>query len=611
MLDLDNEPYSARGSLDARGAREALGRFDLSAWEVFFRETVQNSWDAKAESTIDFVVKATRLDERRRSVLHNEVFAQLPPTMMDFEQELRAHDVDLLIVADAHTKGLGGPTRAGVLTSSSEAVDFKEFVRNLGRDRSRSLGGGTYGFGKSVLYQASRVNTCLIYSQTWTTTGLEPRFIAVRLAERYEHDGREYTGRHWWGRSAHDGVVEPIIGAEAARLASELGINTLEENQTGTAIAVVAPRTSEGGIDVPLTEVVKILADAAMKWAWPHMLEGPDGPSIRFSFEAFGVPFAVGSPTAHPVFRHYAASYPAAIRGLESNLDRDEWPVSSRAVRLERPSRYLGQIAWRRVRMPDPVQPTDPVRHVALMRAPRLIVKYLEVQPDPDGLMVAGVFVADSSADEDFARSEPPAHDDWKPEVLSPEVRQTRANPVRVALRKIENFLRQEPAPGPQAAGSDSPGGVATLARDLGTMLAGSGPEIRPRRPRVGTGRSRGIQRVVVRPNPTLHYGMDGVLAEFFFDFRPFASAAADSVFSATPSVILDSGVIEKPDGLPVGAAQPKIIEWRTGGAKVADSASVPIDLFREGNGSVVVWQPPESSITVSVRISSAIGETS
>ena len=47
------ERFLESGGLFGRSAASALGRPNLDAWELFTRETLQNSWDARDQSSTD------------------------------------------------------------------------------------------------------------------------------------------------------------------------------------------------------------------------------------------------------------------------------------------------------------------------------------------------------------------------------------------------------------------------------------------------------------------------------------------------------------------------------------------------------------------------------
>src|SRR5687768_16753608 len=75
MLDLEDERYSPQGGADAAAVRRALGTSDMEFWDVFLRETVQNSWDARLGERIRFDVRVFELNGAQRSRLVSEMFS--------------------------------------------------------------------------------------------------------------------------------------------------------------------------------------------------------------------------------------------------------------------------------------------------------------------------------------------------------------------------------------------------------------------------------------------------------------------------------------------------------------------------------------------------------
>src|SRR5205085_2751819 len=124
---------------------------------------------------------------------------------------------------------------------------FVDFIRNVGSKRDTQLGGGTYGYGKSALYLASRCSLIVVDSQTTCAGAPVRRFIAAQLGEAHESDHtgemRRFTGRHWWGRlEDNEEFVEPIENDEAAELATALGMPSRPAGDTGTSIMIVDPQ---------------------------------------------------------------------------------------------------------------------------------------------------------------------------------------------------------------------------------------------------------------------------------------------------------------------------------------------------------------------------------
>lgn len=612
MLDLEDERYAPQGGADAAAVRRALGTTDMHFWDVFLRETVQNSWDARCGDRIRFDVRVFELDGAQRARLISEMFpgttgvealdsfrAVLTGAAPEGGKEATPVTPAMLVATDVGTKGLGGPVRADIRVDPSAPTDFRELVRNIGRDRNRALGGGTYGFGKAVLYDASTINTCIIYTQIRDGFGQpEQRLIAARLGERFERGETIFTGRHWWGRRAEDDIVDPLTGAAARELAEALGIASMEADETGTAIAVLSPVTVAEGTATP-SDVAKVLQDAAAKWIWPHMIDRGEGPDIDFSFTGDGDALEPTDLGRHPIYRHYVRAFEAAEANLATKTDADDWPVSTRAIRTDRPKGYMGQLAWSTVRMPeiDGIEDWE-TSHVALMRKPRLVVKYLPVPPHPDGALRAGVFIAADSENDAFAKSEPAAHDDWRPTT----VERYQRSPVRQTLNKILNQFKVAPATVAPETPETPLTGVAHVSRLLGRGLpgaAGSGAEVRPKRPGPT---AKPVTKTVSVSAGSVNLGVDdgGVYADFGLrvDFADASYLPTRRVVAA-PTYVLDSGQSERRDNAALDE-YPEILGWYAAdGTKFATGDTVPAEQLIGDGFTVRIRQPPMSATTV------------
>jgi hypothetical protein len=619
-LHLYSEPYRPEGNIDARAAKRAIGRPRMDKWAVFLRETVQNSWDAKlpAGRRIGFSIDATRLDSEQTEVLRSEVFGSRPKLGSTLATTLKS-PVSFLLVTDRGTRGLQGATRAD--RTATEKADFVDFVRNIGRAEDKDLGGGTYGFGKGVLFEASSCSTILLFSRTTFNGKPVARFMAISLGLSYDSGGRRYTGRHWWGVKDKDTGAEPVTGREAERLASAVGMNSILRGETGTVLAVVGPVVEDEDLDA----LVQRIADAATWWAWPHMV-GTDGPTIDFSFSSEGRRISGPDPLTDPVLRHYVEAYRRASHLLSSDDDgTGEWPWVAKRVTSQRPFASLGVLSYRHY----PGIGAAPVRavtgtapsmgsHVALMRNPRLIVRYWEAPPDPTGQGTAGVFIANPRKNGDFALAEPVAHDDWVPDNL--QLQRYERNPVKIALDRLRAEFSQgaRHSLAPPAAGSDS--GATRLASAIGGLLApGSGDgtsDARIQRPQGGrgrpskqrppaSGREPGLRSgtAVVAGEGVLRWADHGIEVEF-----PVAAEIGDGVgirITAEARVVLDGGVSEAPEQAPLGADRPAVLgwtdaatgEWLARGRVIQLTGPLPAGL------GLRVHQPADSAVTVHLDV--------
>jgi hypothetical protein len=638
-LDLHSERYRPEGGIDARSVRRALGRTTLRLWDLLLRETLQNGWDARSapEGPVSFAIDAWQATTDQHRVLREVVFTTAPPGSL-VRETLAGRSPALLTISDTGTRGLTGPTRADRATV--EYHDFVDFVRNIGRDEQKGYAGGTYGFGKAVLYEASSCSTVIVFSRTGVGTSLESRLIAMSLDRPTDIDGVRYTGRHWWGRLRQD-LTEPVTGSDAEQLSAALGMDRIPAGRTGTTIAVLAPRLTDGET---LHDAVRACAHAATEHAWPHMLTTDNRqPTIRFEFTCHASLVPATDPRNDARLRQFVGAYRRSDELLAGGTPDTDGPYDTREVRSERPSRRLGAISHRRYT----ARGAEPRSEIALMRDPRLVVRYLTVTPHPSGQNTAGVFIADPDLNEDFAIAEPVTHDDWVPDQMGMEKYQR--NPVRQALNKIRELFRRPAAFNPSSTTSDVYPGTTELASLLGGLLDtqpagtdtrvpahpgpahpgadGTAPDTStsaaPRtgphdtrdatptadggstteRPAHGTEPRppRGRARIHIRPPTSVSPIMIGGVraAEFEFDID-LPDSDAPATVTAEPHVVVDSG--RETDG-PAGAGQPHVLGWRdTTSGRIVDGPVLHLPYPGHRRWAVRVSQPADAAVGVTVR---------
>ncbi|WP_280489472.1 hypothetical protein [Nocardia carnea] len=338
----------------------------------------------------------------------------------------------VLAISDRGTKGLGGPTRADTVTDRGR--DFVAFMRNIGEPRDQAFGGGTYGFGKGILYLTSKAGTILVHTRCRYEGRYETRLMAASLWKSYDNkepDGdRRYTGRHWWGDVSGD-VIEPMVGPAADAMATRLGLQPFGPTETGTTVVIIDPDL-EGSEPA---EAAEYLAETIAWHLWPKMLPAVGGtPPMRFTVTCDGITYPVPDPAAMKPLRMFVNAY-QKMQSIEG--DELRW----------RNTRLLGRLGLNRTMAPR-FKASDPARaagfedglvhHICLMRPAELVVNYWP-GPKPAGEVVAyaGVFRADESMDETYAAAEPPTHDSWNPQSLD----YPNSSYVRVTFQRLKERI--------------------------------------------------------------------------------------------------------------------------------------------------------------------------
>lgn len=489
-LQLKAKRYS-EGDIDGTGTRNLLGRSAYDPVNVLVRETAQNSWDARSPraEVIEFTMHLRSLSEAARRILTDKVFREVPP---DSSMLLRTHlsspgPLWVLEISDRGTRGLGGPVRNDIAVGHDQRTDFSDFVLSLGAPRDQSMGGGTYGYGKTIAYTSSRASTVLISTRT-LHHGVEQRVIASAMGASYETGGYRYTGRHWWGRLTEDERVEPVVGKHAEDLTRELFAKGWGEGQLGTSLLILAPDMD--GLEP--RAYASALANAALVNLWPKLVPAPGKPvmdiRVRFEDELIEIP----DPSEHPVFRHFVTSL-QSVRAVQGGAPLTSSVLTQLAPMVDGRGRglTLGHLAMTSFVKPageDSGAFADAVgcHHVCWMRHDaELVVKYEPGPPRGSGEMEwAGVFKPVADFDDAFAHAEPPSHDDWLPNSVPDKDEKSR---VKVSLDKMRAQLRDWLTPQVEQVDNKTQGlrSLTALADALaGLVMAAPGnrPTLEPSR---------------------------------------------------------------------------------------------------------------------------------
>ena len=439
----DSQPYPPEGASAAEGIRNQLGRPALDLLTVLVREAAQNSWDARSDQpgiTVRFGVDVHTVAKEYAPLWRDLLLRGAPrdPNAFPLREALAHGPIRVIEVSDRGTKGLGGPTRADVVTDGPR--DFVTFVRNVGEPRDNTLGGGTYGFGKGIFFMLSKAHAILIHTRTEHEGRLETRLIGSCLAHGFTEstNGEDvrYTGRHWWGNPTA-GLVEPLFDDEAEDVADRLGLRQFAPDETGTTIVVIDPDLTDG-VDGP-DDLGTYLADTVMWQLWPKMLpRADDQATMQFDVQVEGLTYPVPDPATTAPVNLFVEAY----RQLATSDGRD--------IECKRPRRLLGRLGlhetfvpgWKVTRAAETAGLTSGlVHHVCLMRPAELVVTYHPgIEPQAEFKGYAGVFRADDSLDDVFSKAEPPTHDGWLPDSLPTDER-TLVRAVFLRLREIQQDL--------------------------------------------------------------------------------------------------------------------------------------------------------------------------
>lgn len=406
MTELDWVPKPFRdGDIAGEGAKKLLGT-SLGIPSLLLRETVQNSWDARVGNGVipEYQMRVTDLDAARMSLLRDEVMPRTAPDSA-LSETVRRSMVPVIEIHDRGTTGLDGPTRNDLQVAEGTPTNFRDFILTVGAPRDQRYGGGTYGFGKTASFRASRCGTIIVWTRIRDGDGFEDRFIAVSVSPNFIMDGKRYTGQQWWGiRSSNRGVgaVRPLTGPRAHELGDMLFERGFRNRETGTSIMILDPEFEDGR-----DNFIGACVEAAARNLWPKMTSRqPVDRQMRISITKDGdhVPLVVEHGAQALAQRERCLT---AIREVQSCQEITEDLVEVREIWCGRPRKCLGHLAIAPCLFPVE---DDSVNTVTFMRnEAELVVRekaYPALQNGRDSWVA--VFKPVLEHDDAFAAAEPP-----------------------------------------------------------------------------------------------------------------------------------------------------------------------------------------------------------
>ena len=496
------KPFDPSGDVYANSVTRTMKSQALSAWDMFTREALQNSWDARDQTSqkdgVTFAIDYLELNPEQVQTLDREVFGGDYSGIPRLEEAFSSGKMSALCVSDSGTHGLRGPSVATAATDGP--TDFNSFIRNIGRSDTKEIAGGTYGFGKGVFFIASTVQTIVVYTRTTDEEGNRVnRLIAMANADDFFEDNVAYTGRHWWGEYAVEVTgadrtefAEPYIGESADRIAAALGIDSYfnDERSTGTTIMILEPDLSVQDQDGNTTEtpqrtVMTQISHSLTRWAWPHMLDIDTGMDpIEFSVSYKREQIRIVPPKEDPAVKHFVSAYCEALGYTSPTPNKWEHRFFGRiaTIAASRPKKTLGVLSLIDIGEAVPEDRTlldrDISSHVATMRKPRMIVEYYKAPESSTGKPYCGVFIANDEADVVFARSEPAAHHQWNYETVKHDTALLQEfwgslnNPVSIFFTKMKDLIKSVDPGSLKNTKSQHFRSATKLSESLGSLIA-------------------------------------------------------------------------------------------------------------------------------------------
>ncbi|MFL6387372.1 MAG: hypothetical protein ACJ71U_07785 [Terriglobales bacterium] len=418
---------------------------------------------------------------------------------------------------------------------------FIGLCRNFGDSAGDAEGGGTFGFGKTVYWNASRSGIVMFYSRfnLAARSGKNyARLIGGALFDPHEYQEHRYTGRAWLGEvsGANGGqYAAPITDKSAEASALVLGFaKRPNERRTGTSILIIDSHFSTRDHLIALRSGIEINY-------WPRIVDGQLVARLFDNDEELPPPAPQSDPHLMPFIDCYKSAS-AALGGAAP-----EPAAENHTETLKRYSQRLGALSLKTLATTSEgeitASPQNPqMNTVALLRKPRMVVEYYAAAQRPS-VDYVGVFIADNELNPALAKSEPPTHNRWdaSADELSGEERQLVRH-LNTKLRDtVRQFLREQ-----QKEEAERPSSCPDLGRELAKLLSVPGD--------TGTGPNPTPISITYLEEPHLVRGEDGnvraeatvqVAVKPVSDRAEFGEDAAQAKIlelEFTPRIVLDDG---------------------------------------------------------------------
>lgn len=615
------EPFG-QGGLEGIGTEKLLGRPHIEPLELLVREAAQNAWDARSGAgTPEFGVAARVLSTRDKEYLSDTVFPEAGQSTL-VETMLGRRNLGVLELHDRGTTGLNGPVRADAARVPGQPTNFVDLVFNVGTANKNGSTGGSFGFGKTSAFRASRSRLVIYWSVCMTAQGREHRLIVGGLGKAFDRQGKRYTGRHWWGRVDGERVV-PVTGALAEEVGDQLFSRDFGPGETGTSIMVLDTdpnlltfsdantRTEmEPGM---ITGIHTRIRRMMYRNLWPK-IAGRDGrPAMRLSVGGEALKIEEEA-SEFPELASYRVALDA-VRAAQSTDGFTDTPSTFvREIRTKRPKALVGRLAITWALEPVAAAGEGVTRSERYVEVPwnsvcwmrnqaELVVRYREYSAlSLSGIRWVAVFKPENDMDGAFSAAETPAHDDWIHTSMEAKAERTYVKRgIELIWEEVRDFLSSMQAQ-PERGSEQSTGALATALADLSVSVP-TGPGHRkpgnPGGPRGSRSSGPQVSDVHARLLPSRRKGMVGFEVSF-------QASGPDVAWTPETRIVLDASVATEEGNLSLSdfGIEP-VLEWGEGLVPTAEgslSAFAAADWCGGSRGSLRVDLPAGMAYALGVE---------
>ena len=213
-----------------------LDQDNLSKMDLFIRESIQNSYDAKKDDTDSIICKISN-----RQFDCEKLISQLNKIKIT-EKDYRNKN-SCIIMQDYNTNGLDGDIEDFTENSSS---NFEKLIYENGDPQNKENSGGSWGYGKTIYYQLG-IGIVIYYSRYINKKGEYKSRLIINLIENEKDINsllnksnlKNNIGIAYWGLKEKNGYMLPIDDEMIIKdLLKIFDLELYKDVQTGTTIII-------------------------------------------------------------------------------------------------------------------------------------------------------------------------------------------------------------------------------------------------------------------------------------------------------------------------------------------------------------------------------------
>lgn len=213
---------------------------DMPILDLFIRESVQNSLDAKNDTDKYVTVKfRTGFFNKRR--LNSEFEGITEALNKRYDEE----EYEYISITDTNTFGLTGKLHYDDV-SDNDYGNLLKLIYEISKPQDAEGAGGSWGLGKTVYFRVG-MGLVLYYSRIRKENGAYESRMAACLVEDEnktdslipQYEGKSKRGIAWWGEEIGENKTQPVIDLDYIDIMLDIfNIEPYKDDETGTTIII-------------------------------------------------------------------------------------------------------------------------------------------------------------------------------------------------------------------------------------------------------------------------------------------------------------------------------------------------------------------------------------